>query len=153
MRATMLRPPASTRRVFLRRGRTLSCMADAATSIEGLRALDQAIDTAVSDGDGQTLERALADEFIYTHSNGRPQPKAEFIEAIVKRENRPRRVLSDVQVELHDDIAVTHGDLDIRYSDDRPDLFMRYVRVYRWFGAEWRGISHRTVYATDRKPA
>jgi hypothetical protein len=111
---------------------------------------DQAIDTAMSDRDAAALDSLLADEFIYTHSNGRSQPKPEFVAAILQRQDPPQRILSDVHVELHDDIAVTRGDLDIRYSDARPDLFMRYVRVYRRFGSEWRAISHRTVYATDR---
>ena len=30
---------------------------------------------------------------------------------------------------------------------------MRYVRVYRLSNHHWLPISHRTVYATDRKPA
>jgi len=77
---------------------------------------------------------------------------AYFVAAIVQRSDPPRRLLSDVHVELHGDIAVTRGDLDIRYLDTRPDLFMRYVRVYRQFSSDWRAISHRTVYATDRKP-
>jgi ketosteroid isomerase-like protein len=114
--------------------------------------LDRAIDSAVSDRDSSVLESLLAEDFIYTHSNGRSQPKTEFIAAIAQREDPPRRVLSDIQVELHGDVAVSRGDLDIRYLDDRPDLFMRYIRVYRQFGTEWRAISHRTVYATDRKP-
>jgi ketosteroid isomerase-like protein len=121
--------------------------------VELLRERDQAIDTAMSNRDGTALEALLADEFIYTHSNGRSQPKPEFVEAILKRTDPPERVLSDVHVEVHDDIAVTHGDLDIRYHDQRTDLFMRYVRIYRQFGNDWRAISHRTVYATDRKPA
>jgi hypothetical protein len=117
-----------------------------------LRQQDQAIDTAMSDRDAATLDSLLADEFIYTHSNGRSQPKPEFVAAILQRSDPPRRVLTDVHVELHGDIAVTRGNLDINYLDDRPDLFMRYVRVYRLFGSHWRAISHRTVYATDRKP-
>jgi ketosteroid isomerase-like protein len=120
--------------------------------VEILRDLDHAIDTAVSDRDAATLDSLLADDFIYTHSNGRSQPKADFIQAIAQRADPPRRVLSDVHVELHGEVAVTRGDLDIRYSDDRPDLYMRYVRVYRQVGTGWHAISHRTVYATDRKP-
>ena len=115
-----------------------------------LRDTDVAIDTAVSDQNAAVLDASLADEFIYTHSNGRPQPKAEFIASIVARENPPRRILSDVQVEPHGDVAVTRGDLDIIYNDDRTNLFMRYVRVYRLFDGTWRAISHRTVYAKDR---
>jgi len=122
------------------------------SAVQAVSDLDQAIDTAMSERDATALESLLADEFIYTHSNGRSQPKPEFVGAIVQRSDPPRRLLSDVHVELHGDIAVTRGNVDIRYLDNRPDLFMRYVRVYRQFGSDWRAISHRTVYATDRKP-
>jgi ketosteroid isomerase-like protein len=121
-------------------------------ALETLRELDRRIDTAVSERDAATLESILADDFIYTHSNGLAQPKSEFIASIARRSDPPRRVLSDIQVELHGDIAVTRGDLDIRYHDDRLDLYMRYVRVYRQSGPSWRAISHRTVYARDREP-
>ena len=115
-----------------------------------LRDLDVAIDTATSDQDEANLERLLADEYIYTHSNGKSQTKAEFIAGVLARTNPPRRVLSDVNVELHGDVAVTRGNLDILYNDERPNLFMRYVRVHRLFVDRWQAISHRTVYATDR---
>ena len=117
-----------------------------------LRSLDVAIDTAVSDRDAAVLDSLLADDYIYTHSNGRSQSKSDYIDGIASRDNPPRRLLSDIQVELHDDIAVTRGNLDIVYSDDRPNLYMRYVRVYRQTGGTWRPISHRTLYATDRNP-
>jgi len=120
--------------------------------VDFLRERDQAIDSAMSNRDRAQLEALLADDFIYTHSNGRAQPKPEFIAAILQRSDPPRRLLSDVQVEMHSDIAVTHGDLDIHYHDNRPSLFMRYVRVYRQVRDEWRAISHRTAYATDRNP-
>jgi len=112
--------------------------------------LDTAIDTAMSGQDAAALGSLLADDFIYTHSNGQSQAKPEFIAAILARTNPPRRVLTDVHAELHADIAVTHGNLDILYSDDRPNLYMRYVRVFRQIDARWLAISHRTVYATDR---
>ena len=127
-------------------------MTDTPSAVQTLSELDQAIDTAMSERDAAALESLLAHEFIYTHSNGRSQPKPDFVAAIVQRSDPPRRLLSDVHVELHGDIAVTRGDLDIRYLDNRPDLLMRYVRVYRQVGSDWRAISHRTVYATDRKP-
>ena len=128
-------------------------MTQTQSTVELLRERDQAIDNAIAHRESSVLEALLADEFIYTHSNGRSQSKTEFIEAIAKRDDPPERVLSDVQVEQHGDIAVSRGNLDIRYPDERTDLFMRYVRVYREFPNGWRAISHRTVYATDRKPA
>jgi hypothetical protein len=47
-------------------------------------------------------------------------------------------------------VAVTRGNLDIVYHDDRPKLYMRYVRVWRQTSQQWHAISHRTVYAQDR---
>ena len=54
-----------------------------------------------------------------------------------------------MQVEVHDDIAVTRGNLDIVYVD-APRKLLHYVRVYRRIGDDWRLISSRTVLADDR---
>src|SRR5436190_16641904 len=103
-------------------------------------ALDQTIDTAMSRQDRSVLSSALADDFIYTHSNGRSQPKEEFMAGVLRRADPPDRILGDVHGELHGDIAVTRGNLDIHYHDDRPNLYMRYVRVYRRAGLEWLAV-------------
>jgi ketosteroid isomerase-like protein len=118
-----------------------------------LISLDPQIDTAMAQGDLATLEALLAPDFTYTHSNNNHQAKREFIEAIGGRENRPRRDLSEVEAEVHDGIAVTRGNLDVVYHDDRPSLYFRYVRVWRREGDTWLAISHRTVYARDREAA
>jgi Domain of unknown function (DUF4440) len=117
-----------------------------------LIALDPQLDTAMAQQDGQTLDSLLADDFIYTHSNGLSQPKANFIAAILKRENPPRRDLGEVQAEVHRDITVTRGNLDVVYDDGRRLVF-RYVRVWRLLDGAWRAISHCTLYANDRQQA
>jgi ketosteroid isomerase-like protein len=114
--------------------------------------LDPQIDTAMAQGDLGALDTLLAPDFIYTHSNNNHQAKAEFIEAIGKRENRPRRDLTEVEIEVHGDVAVTRGNLDVVYNDERPSLYFRYVRIWRAQDDSWRAISHRTLYAKDRAP-
>src|SRR5437899_12857043 len=91
-----------------------------------LRSLDVAIDTAVSDRDAAVLDSLLADDYIYTHSNGRSQSKREYIDGIAGRDNPPRRLLSDIQVELHDDIAVSRGKLAPVTDGRRPYLLQLY---------------------------
>src|SRR3981081_2721825 len=86
-------------------------MTETQSAVHTLSDLDQAIDTAMSERDAAALESLLADEFIYTHSNGHAQPKPEVVAAIVQRSDPPRRLLSDVHVELHGAIAVTRGAL------------------------------------------
>jgi ketosteroid isomerase-like protein len=115
--------------------------------------LDPQIDTAMAEGDLDALDLLLAPDFIYTHSNNNHQAKAEFIEAIGKREDRPRRLLTGVEAEVHGEVAVTRGNLDVVYYDERPTLYFRYVRLWRLQDRTWRALSHRTVYAKDRDPA
>jgi ketosteroid isomerase-like protein len=117
-----------------------------------LISLDPQIDTAMAQGDLAALNTLLAPDFIYTHSNNNHQAKAEFIDAIGKRENRPRRVLTEVEAEVHGEVAVTRGNLDVVYYDERPTLYFRYVRLWRLEAGSWRAISHRTLYAKDRQP-
>ena len=123
-------------------------MSDEAMALAGL---DPKMDTAMAQQDRATLESLLADDFLYTHSNGMTQNKREFIEPIMARENPPQRLLSESVGELHGDIGVTRGNLDVVYSDGRPRLLFRYVRVYRNIDGEWHPISHRTLYAKDRE--
>ena len=115
-----------------------------------LISLDPQIDTAMAQGDLSALDALLAPDFIYTHSNNNHQAKAEFIDAIGKRENRPRRDLTEVEAEVHGEVAVTRGNLDVVYYDERPTLYFRYVRLWRLEDGIWRAISHRTAYAKDR---
>lgn len=121
------------------------------TSVETLiRSLDIATDTAMYEQNMELLERLLADDFIYTHSTDRSDPKESFVGWIGKREGPPQRLLSDVQVEVHEDVAVTRGNLDIVYADESRKL-LRYVRVYRLRDGTWRLISNRTLPADDRQ--
>src|SRR5438876_10235950 len=106
-------------------------MTQAAATGAQLPELDVAIDTAVSGLDAATLDRLLADDFIYTHAGGTSEPKGEFIATAVARVDPPRRVLHDLQVEPHGDVAVTRGTIEFIYTDARPNLYLGYVRVHR----------------------
>jgi len=112
--------------------------------------LDPQMDNAMATNNTAALETLLADDFLYTHSNGKTQDKAEFIAAIGARPNPPARPLSDIQAEVHGDIAVTRGNLNVVYRDHAPTKMFRYVRVYRREGERWVPFSHRTLYALDR---
>jgi hypothetical protein len=97
-----------------------------------------------------TLERLLADDFVYTHANGKPEPKRELIATAVARVDPPGRILHDLQVEPHGDVAVTRATTEFIYTDARPTLYLGYVRVHRLLDRGWRAISHRSFYVVDR---
>jgi hypothetical protein len=115
-----------------------------------LRELDVAVETAVSGRDAITLDRLLADDFVYTHAGGKPERKPEFIATAVARADPPRRVLHDHQVEMHDDTAITRGTIEFIYTHGRPNLYLGFVRVHRRRDDGWRAISHCSFYMVDR---
>jgi ketosteroid isomerase-like protein len=125
-------------------------MTQAAATAAQLRELDMAIDTAVSARDAATLDRLLADDFVYTHANGTPEPKREFIATAVARVDPPGRGLHGLQVEQHGEVAVTRGTIEFIYADARPRLYLGYVRVHRLLEGGWQAISHRSFYIVDR---
>ena len=62
---------------------------------------------------------------------------------------RRKRIPSNIQVELHGDVAVSRADLDIDWNDGAT-RYLRYVRVYRLRNGRWQALSQRTVPAPDR---
>ena len=120
---------------------------------DALRELDLSIDALASNGNFAALAAHLADDFRYNHSTGLSQDKGEWVEGLKPLVGRRERIASAVQVELHGDLAIAMGDLDIVWQDGRHN-YDRYVRVYRRFeNDEWRLVSQRTLPAHDRAPA
>lgn len=120
------------------------------TAADTLLALDARIDETASDGDFASLEGLLADDFIYAHSTGTVQDKTEWVDSLKPLVGKRRRVVSGARAELHGDIAIVAGDVDIVWVD-RDTKHNRYVRVFRQqTEGTWQAISQRTVPAPDR---
>ena len=117
-----------------------------------LQERDSSIDTLASTGEFDALAALLAGDFRYNHSTGHSQSKDEWLAGLKPLVGRRNRVASAIQIELHGDLAVAMGDLDIVWMDGRHN-YDRYVRVYRDTGGEWLAVSQRTVPAHDRAPA
>ena len=121
------------------------------TAESQVREIDLAIDTAVSERDAATLERWLAGDFVYTHAGGTAEAKREFIATAVARADPPRRGLLGHTVEVHDDVAVSHGVIEFVYADGRPTLRLGFVRVHRLRNGDWRAISHCSFYVIQEQ--
>ena len=124
-------------------------MAATETAADTLVRLDASIDEAASDADFARLNALLADDFIYAHSTGTVQDKTEWLESLKPLVGKRRRVVSGARAELHGDVAIVAGDVDIVWND-RETRLNRYVRVFRLVGGTWKAISQRTVPAPDR---
>lgn len=123
--------------------------AESAAVESRLRELDASIDQLASRGDFERLESLLAADFRYNHSTGNSQDKAEWLNGLKPLVGQRERIVSAIQIELHGDLAVVMGNLDIVWTDGRHN-YDRYVRVYRQQDGRWLAVSQRTVPAPDR---
>ena len=117
-----------------------------------LQEVDGSIDDLASKGEFDVLASHLASDFRYNHSTGASQDKTEWLEGLKPLVGRRSRITSSIRVEVHGDVGVAMGDLDIVWGDGRHN-YDRYVRVYRLLDGKWLAISQRTVPAHDRAPA
>src|SRR5579864_9270117 len=99
-------------------------------TVATLRDIDASIDTLASKGEFDALGALLAPDFRYNHSTGLSQDKREWLDGLKPLVGRRDRVCSAIDVELHGDVAVAMGNLDIVWGDGRHN-YDRYVRVYR----------------------
>src|SRR3569833_3907175 len=125
---------------------------DNATLEAQLREMDASIAELASKGEFDRLAGLLAADFHYNHSTGKTETKTEWIEGLSALVGKRDRVPTSIRVELHDDLAVAMGDVDIVWTDGRR-AYDRYVRVYRPSNGRWVVVSQRTVPAHDRAPA
>jgi ketosteroid isomerase-like protein len=134
----------------------LSCVAtmtdDHAALQATLRDIDASVDQLASKGDFEALSALLASDFRYNHSTGKSENKTEWVEGLKRLVGQRDRVTSSIQVDVHGDVAMAMGDLDIVWKDGRR-AYDRYVRVYRQMDGNWRVIFQRTLPAHDRAPA
>ena len=124
---------------------TVQLTASAADELTDLRAMDQRIEDAVVKADLKFLESAYAKDFRFTHGTGNVQNKDEWLKSVAKKGFLSRRV-SLVEVELHGDVAVTFGRLDVIKSGEGGEKYsLKYVRVYERRNGPWEMLMHRTV--------
>jgi ketosteroid isomerase-like protein len=140
------------------------------TSPEGAEvlALERKIEEAVVKGDVAFVDSVTSEDFIFHHGSGwargeHPGGTRDDKKAFLKRVQDKEYLIHDldrVKVEMHRDLAITHG----RYVS----LFMPpgrkstnpgrlttiwFARVYAKRGGQWKFLSHRTVFGPNDSPA
>jgi len=137
-----------------------------AAKIAEVIAFEKEMEAAVLRGDSKFLERALSDDFLFTHGDAwttggpplRLDTKQTWI-AYVSQKPSPYvyRELDSVQVELHGDIAITYGRYRYQPSPNVSSginsgrLYVWFERVYAKRNGQWQHLSHRTVRGPIRE--
>ena len=116
-----------------------------------LARFDQRWQEAVVTGDAEFIEKRTADSFSFTHGGGTTiETKADWVKQ-AKQVPRPylQRKASDQSVEVHGDIALVFGRLDVRVpapTDSNSLCYaVQYVHLYAKQSGQWMFLSHRTT--------
>ena len=124
---------------------TFQLTASAADVLADLRAMDQRVEDAVVRADLKFLESVYANDFRFTHGTGNVQSRDEWLKSVARRGFLSRKV-SLVEVEMHGDVAVTFGRLDVIKNGEGGEKYsLKYVRVYERRSGRWEMLMHRTV--------
>lgn len=128
---------------------------DAASVTAELIGVDRQWQEAVVRGDAEFIEKRTASSFMFTHGGGtRSDTKADWLRTT---RQVPRRFLerkaSNQSVEVHGDVALVVGRLDVRVSggpDSGPSCYaLEYVHLYARENGQWMFLSHRTMQGLE----
>jgi ketosteroid isomerase-like protein len=115
---------------------------------EVLLSINAHIDEAVVKKNIELLEKHYADDFVFTHGTGFVEGKASWIKNVGNPNTQfVSRVQDSTTVELHGDVALVIGKIEITRKDlDKNIAYgIWYIRVYRKKNDLWQMISHRTT--------
>jgi sarcosine oxidase delta subunit len=108
--------------------------------------LNQQIDNYVVKKDIASLEKAFADDFVFSHGSGKVEGKEGWLKSAGKG-LFISRTHDSVKVELHKEVAIVKGKLTVaKTNKDKTDrYYLYYIRVYAKRNNHWQMISHSTT--------
>jgi ketosteroid isomerase-like protein len=144
-------PPAGADPEAASRSAAISA-GDTSPAAMKVKEFEKKLEAAVVAGDVAYVSSVLADDFVMVHSDewtsgGNPRVsdnKQSFL-ANVARKNYLVRDLDSVKVEMHGDIAITHGRVVGQEGKQEKWFSLWYERVYAKRNGKWMYVSGRTV--------
>jgi hypothetical protein len=107
---------------------------------------NQQIDDDVVKKNIPSLEKAYADDFVFSHGSGKVEGKAPWLKSAGKGLFLSR-THDSVKVEMHPDVAVVKGKLSVaKTNKEKTDRYhLYYIRIYAKRANQWQMISHSTT--------
>ena len=105
-------------------------------------------ETALTKADVGALQNLYDDTLVYTHSNGKVDSKASYIDAIrsgaTKYESMKR---DDIKVNVYGEAAVVtcHWEVHIASRGNKIDMNARYLHVYVRHKDGWKLVAHEST--------
>jgi hypothetical protein len=125
-----------------------------------LAELDRRLEEAAVKGDAELLERRLSGDFSFTHAGGATETKSDYLSRVRRIPSRYffARDVSHQVVEIHGDVALVVGRLDIRGFGPTADptkaapncSAVEYIHLYARHDDQWIFISNRTTRLVEQ---
>ena len=139
-----------------------STAVEASSAAEEVLAFERSLGAAFVRGDVAYIDRVSRPDLTVTHGDGwinggKPQSvddKKSFLKRIESKLWSVRD-LDSVEVEMHGDIAITHGRLIAQARTGIPDrswVSAWYERVYEKRAGQWLWVSHLTLHGPTNGP-
>jgi len=113
-----------------------------------LLAADAARAQAMVAGDAVALERLLADDLSYGHSDGRVQGKQELLQALLGGKMRYRKLAADeTAARLYGcaGIVTARAVAEVETPERTLSLVLRYTATYVWRADHWALVAYQSV--------
>lgn len=128
----------------------LSVSALAQNPAETIRQLEKRRFAAQETADAKTLNDVLADDLVYTHSNGNQDSKRSFIESLTSGRVRYRDVeISNDTVRFYGpDLAIVTGRMNattVVEGKTNPPMRLRYTDVYARRKGRWQMVAWQSA--------
>ena len=140
-----------------------SVAAEASSAAEEVLAFERSLEAAFVRGDVAYFDRGSKSDLTVIHGDGwinggKPtsvDDKKSFLKRVESKLYSVRD-LDSVTVEMHRDIAITHGRLIAQFRTGGPDrswMSAWYERVYQKHDGHWLLVSHRTLHGPTNGPS
>ena len=97
--------------------------------------------------DATGLQRYLADDMIYNHSDGHEQNKSEYVAAVVRSGRYESFTDSDTKVRVYGKTAILSGFVDVKQIN-QPAYRVHTLEVYVENNGQWQMTAHQSVRVT-----
>ena len=94
--------------------------------------------------DAAALQRFLADDLAYFHSNGRAESKAEYIAAVTRSGRYESFTETETKVRVYGKTAILSGYVDVKTAN-QPAYRVHTMEVYVENNGQWQMAAHQSV--------
>src|SRR5713226_7816819 len=111
---------------------------------DGVREASAGWRLAAIQKDAAGLQRYLAYDLAYSHSNGKTQGKAEYVAAVIGSGKYESFTDSETKISVYGQAAVLRGFVDVKVADQAA-YRVHTLEVYVQNNGQWQMAAHQSV--------